>query len=400
MAKPKHILAINGGSSSLKAAIFDAASPPKRIASVKIERIGSSEAILTSDVEGNPPQRQSVAAPAHAAALDAAMNYFRTQFDAMSLSGVGHRVVHGGPKYAAPQNVTPELLEELRKLEPFDPEHLPAQISLIELLMQRLPDIPHIACFDTAFHHDLPEVSKRLPIPRRFDAFGVRRYGFHGLSYSYLMEELRRIDPEAADGNVILAHLGNGASLAAVQEGKCIDTSMAFTPAAGIPMGTRAGDLDPGLVDYLIRAAGITVEQFNHIVHLESGLLGISETNADMQRLLELESTDTRAAEAVAIFCYQLRKWIGAYAAALGGLETLIFSGGIGEHAPEIRRRVCDDLQFLGIDLDASRNRENAALISSGELPVKVRVIATDEERMIARQVQDAIGHGRPGGSA
>jgi acetate kinase len=391
MATQKKILAINGGSSSLKAAIFDSTNPPKRIASAKVERIGSSDSILTAEFAAKPALRQTIQAANHAAALDAAMNCFDSNLDSPKFSGVGHRIVHGGPKYAAPQSVTPVLLDEIRKLEPFDPEHLPAQVSLIELLQQRLPDIPHIACFDTAFHHDLPIVARRLAIPRRFDSVGVRRYGFHGLSYSYLMQELRRIDPSAAGGRVILAHLGNGASLAAVEDGNCIDTSMSFTPAAGIPMGTRSGDLDPGLVDYLVRVAGISVEQFNRIIHLESGLLGISEISADMQKLLDLEMTDTRAAEAVAIFCYQLRKWIGSYAAALGGVDTLIFSGGIGEHSAEIRRRACDDLQFIGIDLDASRNRENAAIISSGNLPVVVRVIPTDEERMIADLVIRAI---------
>jgi acetate kinase len=382
---PKHVLAINGGSSSLKAAVFELAAPPRRVASVKVERIGSAEAGLSASFEGQEPRHQKIQAPTNEAALQAVVNCFGKLMEPGSLAGAGHRLVHGGPKYFTPQSITAALLEDLRKLEPFDPEHLPAQVGFIEALMRLLPGIPQVACFDTAFHHDLPTTARRLPIPRRFDAIGVRRYGFHGLSFSYLMQELGRLDPQAARGRVVLAHLGNGASLAAVRDGRSFDTSMSFTPAAGIPMGTRSGDLDPGLIDYLARVGGVTLEDFNRIVHLESGLLGISETTSDMQKLLELELTDVRAAEAVEIFCYQVRKWIGAYAAALGGLDTLVFAGGIGERASEIRRRICGELRFLGIELDSKLNLENAGLISSGSLPVKVRVIFTDEGLMIAQ---------------
>ena len=386
----KYILAINAGSSSLKAAIYTSGPNPQRIASVRVERIGSPEALLTATFEGRPPQYQSLQAASHEAALDAVMKHFDTIADATSLSGVGHRIVHGGPKFTDSEVITQPMLDELRRLEPFDPEHLPAQIRIIEVLMQRLPNVRQVACFDTAFHRDLPPVARRLPIPRRFDSIGVRRYGFHGLSFSYLMDELRRIDAAAADGRVILAHLGNGASLAAVHNGRCIDTSMSFTPSSGLPMGTRSGDLDPGLVQYLVRNSGLTVEQFNHIVHSESGLLGISETTGDMQQLLELESTDVRAAEAVEIFCYQVRKWIGAYAAALGGIDTVIFTGGIGERAAEVRARICIGLGFLGIELDADLNRAHRLVVSSGRRSVVVRVIVTDEEQVIAGEVNNA----------
>ncbi len=381
------ILAINAGSSSLKVAVFAAVILPQRIVSVKVERIGSPEVFLTATFEGQPPHCQSMKDVSHENILDEVMKCLHAQFETTALIGVGHRIVHGGPRYAASQVVSMAMLDKLRKLETMDPEHLPEQVRIIEDLMQRLPDIPHVACFDTAFHHNLPTVARRLPVPRRFDAIGVRRYGFHGLSFAYLMDELGRIDPMGAKGRVVLLHLGNGASLAAVADGRCIDTSMSLTPSSGIPMSTRAGDLDPGLVDYLARAASLTVDQFNRIVHLESGLLGISETTADMQRLLELELTDFRAAEAVEIFCYHVRKWIGAYAAALGGIDTLVFSGGIGERAYEVRRRICNGLGFIGIELDTRRNSENATLISSGLKPVKVRVLATDEEQMIAREV-------------
>ena len=234
-----------------------------------------------------------------------------------------------------------------------------------------------------------------LPIPRRYAAEGVERYGFHGLSYAYLLEELRRLDPAAARGRVILAHLGNGASLAAVHRGKCVDTSMGFTPAAGLVMSTRSGDLDPGLLSFLARREQMTPAQFDRMVNHESGLLGLSGTSSDVRDLLAREGRDRRAAEAVALFCYQAKKWIGAYAAALGGLDTLVFSGGIGENAPVIRERICAGLGFLGLKLSRPRNARHAPLISTDAGRVAVRVIRTDEELMIARSVYRMLALGR-----
>ena len=305
-----------------------------------------------------------------------------------ALTAVGHRVVHGGPKYSEPQRITTEMIEELRQLSPFDPEHLPEEILLIEAFHHQFPDLPQVACFDTAFHHDLPRVAQLLPIPRRYEAKGVRRYGFHGLSYAFLMGELARLaGAEAAQGRVILAHLGNGASLAAVRDGKSVDTSMSFTPTAGVPMSTRSGDIDPGLVWYLARTEEMSAKQFNEMVNFQSGLLGVSETSSDMRDLLESETHDVRAAEAVTLFCYQVKKWIGAFAAALGGLDTLVFAGGIGENAPTVRARICDGLEFLGIELEEKRNAANEGVISNGGQRVAVRVIRTDEEFMIAKMV-------------
>ena len=304
------------------------------------------------------------------------------------MAAVGHRVVHGGPKYSKPQRITAEMVEELHRLSPFDPEHLPEEILLTEAFHRRFPELPQVACFDTAFHHDLPRVARLLPIPRRYEAQGVRRYGFHGLSYEFLMGELARLaGTKAAQGRVILAHLGNGASLAAVRDGKSVDTSMGFTPTAGIPMSTRSGDLDPGLAWYLSRTEKMTAKQFNEMVNFQSGLLGVSETSSDMRDLLDRETQDARAAEAVALFCYQARKWIGAFAAALGGLDTLVFAGGIGENAPAVRARICDGLGFLGIELDEKRNGANEGVISAAAGRVAVRVIRTDEELTIARTV-------------
>ena len=272
---------------------------------------------------------------------------------------------------------------------------MPEEILLTEAFHRRFPDLPQVACFDTAFHHDLPRVARLLPIPRRYEAQGVRRYGFHGLSYAFLMEELARCGDQAATkGRVILAHLGNGASLAAVRDGKSVDTSMSFTPTAGVPMSTRSGDLDPGLVWYLARTEKMNDKQFNEMVNFQSGLLGISETSSDMRDLLEHETLDVRAAEAVALFCYQVKKWIGAFAAALGGLDTLVFAGGIGENAAPVRDRICDGLGFLGIKLDEKRNAVNEGVISAAASRVAVRVIRTDEELMIAKTVCQVLGLG------
>jgi acetate kinase len=338
---------------------------------------------------------RAVAASDHAAAIVSLMTWLQGRIGHDTLIAVGHRVVHGGSKYWEPQRITPEMIGELRRLSPFDPEHLPEEILFIEAFHRRFPNLPQIACFDTAFHHDLPRVARLLAIPRRYEAQGVRRYGFHGLSYAYLMQELEHLaGAKAANARIILAHLGNGASMAAVLDGRSIDTSMAFTPAAGLVMGTRSGDVDPGLVAFLARSEQMTAPQFDRMVNHESGLLGISETSADMRDLLARETDDVRAAEAVALFCYQVKKWIGAFAAALGGVDTLVFAGGIGENAPPVRARICEGLGFLGIELSVSRNAVTAPVISTDASRVVVRVIRTDEELMIAKMVCRVLGFG------
>jgi propionate kinase len=390
------ILTINGGSSSTKFALFEAGDPLRRILEGEIERIGFPEAALR--VKGlNPADDFSrlVTAPDHTVAVGALMDWIEERSGRDALTAMGHRVVHGGPKYSKPQRITTEMVEELHRLSPFDPEHLPLEIELIEAFRQRYPTLLQVACFDTAFHRTMPRVASLLPIPRRYEAAGVRRYGFHGLSYEFLMEELALLgDPAATKGRVILAHLGNGASLAAVHDGKSIDTSMGFTPTAGLVMSSRSGDLDPGLVSYLARTEQMTATQFQEMVNHASGLLGVSETSSDMRDLLDREAQDVRAAEAVALFCYQVKKWIGAFAAALGGLDTLVFAGGIGENAPLIRERICDGLGFLGIELNQKRNTKNAPLISPDAGRVKVRVTRTDEELVIARSATRVLSLG------
>jgi acetate kinase len=308
-----------------------------------------------------------------------------------SISAVGHRIVHGLAR-REPARITSDVLAELRRATPYAPDHLPREIEMIEALRHRYPDLAQVACFDTAFHSGMPAVATLVPIPRRYYAKGVQRYGFHGLSYAYLLDELARIaGHEAANGRVILAHLGNGASLAAVKEGKSIDTSMGFTPAAGLVMSTRTGDLDPGVASFLARTEAMTATEFHRMVNHESGLLGVSELSSDMRDLLSREVEEARAADAVALFCYQAKKWMGAFAAALGGLDTLVFSAGIGERSATIRARVCDGLNFLGIELDDARNAAHAAVISTDASRVTVRVMRTDEEVMIARLVSRVL---------
>jgi acetate kinase len=389
------ILTINGGSSSIKFALYQVGEPLERGLYGKVDRIGLSGTNLTfTDPDGRPQTSLSLTAADHKSAADFLIDWLEKRTGFESVRAVGHRVVHG-MKHTAPELVTQELLDELHRIRPYDPEHLPREIEVIEAFHMRHPKLPQLACFDTAFHCDMPRVAKLLPIPRRYDAKGVQRYGFHGLSYAYLMEELARLgDPAATTGRVILAHLGNGASLAAVCDGKSIDTSMGFTPTAGLVRSTRSGDLDPGLAPYLAHTEQITTSQFYKMVNHESGLLGVSETSSDMRDLLDREAQDVRAAEAVALFCYQAKKWIGSFAAALGGLDTLVFAGGIGENAPLVRSRICEGLGFLGIELNEARNTENASLISTDGGRVAVRVIRTDEELMVARSLSRVLSLG------
>lgn len=396
-AKPTHasVLTINGGSSSIKFALYQTGEPLEQTFHGSVDRIGLPGMNLTfSDSTGKQKGRLILESSDTRSASDFLIDWLEEQIVFSLISGVGHRVVFG-MKHTEPERITQELLNELHRISPYDTDHLPAEIELIEALRQRYPKLPQVACFDTAFHRTMPRVARLLPIPRRFDALGIQRYGFHGLSYAYLIEELARVaGAKAAQGRVILAHLGNGASMAAVRDGKSIDTSMGFTPASGLPMSTRPGDLDPGLVWYWIQTENLTPKQFNNLINHESGLLGISETSSDMRDLIERQASDVRAAEAVELFCYYTRKWIGAFAAVLGGLDTLVFAGGIGENSPEVRAKVCDGLGFFGIELEEKRNAANEDVISAQASQVAVRVIRTNEEQMIAKMVCRVLGLG------
>ncbi|MDB6125136.1 MAG: acetate kinase [Pedosphaera sp.] len=382
------VLTINGGSSSIKFALYQLSETPKQILSGKIDRIGLDGTNLafkgaTKDQAGHC----RIEIPDHNSPIPFLIDWLEARDEFSSVKAIGHRVVHG-MKHTEQELVTPELLKELHRLEPYDPDHLPREIELIAAFRERHPELPQVACFDTAFHSTMPRVARILPIPRRYFERGIQRYGFHGISYAYLLEELARVaGAKSARGRVILAHLGNGASLAAVHDGKSMDTSMGFTPTAGLVMSSRSGDLDPGLVWYLAQSEQMNAEQFNQMVNHQSGLLGVSEISSDMRDLLAKETEDVRAADAIALFCYQIKKWIGAFAAVLGGVDTLVFAGGIGENVPLVRTRICEGLGFLGIELNETRNAENATLISTEAGRVAVRVIHTDEEVMIARSV-------------
>ncbi len=388
------ILVLNSGSSSLKFALYAGGETPRRRLEGKIDRIGMAGTTLSFTTPGDPaPKQATVTATDETGIARSLLDWLATQGDLLSTVGaVGHRVVHG-MSHTEPVRLTTALLAELRSLVPLDPDHLPMAIGLMEAFMQRLPGVPHVACFDTAFHAGLPQAARQLAIPRRYLDRGIRRYGFHGISYAYLMEALGRCEPRApARHRVVLAHLGSGASMAAVLDGRSIDTSMGFTPSGGLPMGTRSGNLDPGVAAYLARTEQLSATDFFAMASHESGLLGVSGTSADMRDLLEREATDGRAAEAIALFCYQAKKCVGAYAAALGGLDTLVFSGGIGEGAATVRSRICEGLGFLGISLDADRNAAHRDIVSDDAARAVVRVIRTDEERMIFELVVRALG--------
>ena len=388
-----NILTINAGSSSIKLALFSAKDKPEQFYEASIENIGQPKASLfTTGKKLEDNTSEEIEVLDHITATKILVDKLKTKTNIDEIIGIGHRIVHGGPDYYQPCLITSELVEELKKITFFNPIHLPLEIQLIESFKKLFPDTKQFACFDTAFHHDMPDVAKRLPIPRHYDDEGMRRYGFHGLSFAYIIERLNDLaGPDVANGRVVIAHMGNGVSLVAVKDGKSIDTTMGMTPASGVPMSTRSGDLDPGLPLFFSRHENLDANQFNDLVNFKSGLLGISETSSDMKKLLEIEDEDKRAKEAVDFFCYQVKKAIGSLSAAMGGLNTLVFTGGMGENAPKIRTRICDGLNYLGISLDEPHNINNDGVISTGSSQVSVRVIKTDESSTIAKNTWDLI---------
>lgn len=398
------VLALNGGSSSVKFALFGVGSPRAAEVRGEVERVGEEGATLrATGAGGDVIDEQRVEARSHGAAGERVLEWVEERLGGEGgvggsrLAGIGHRIVHGGRRWEDHQRLAPEMVDELKGARDLDPAHLPREIELIETCERRFPDVGQVLCFDTVFHIGLPRAATLFPIPRRYDEAGVRRYGFHGLSYEYLMRELARTaGREAAAGRVILAHLGSGASMAAVRGGRPVDTTMGFTPTAGLVMGTRCGDLDPGILVYLARREGMDGDALDDLVNRKSGLLGMSGTSADMRDLLGRRGEDVRAAEAVEVFCRQSRKWIGALAAVLGGVDTLVFSGGIGERSAEVRAEICAGLDFLGIRIDSARNASGEGVVSAdraGDGPgAVVRVIHTDEEAMIAEHTIGILG--------
>jgi len=329
----------------------------------------------------------------HGAAIKAMLTAAMEDQHLPAPDAVGHRLVHGGPKHTGPEMVTPELLTVLRDLVPLAPLHLPSEIRAIDAVTAHYPKLNQVACFDTAFHRTIPEVAQRLPLPRTFWHEGIRRYGFHGLSYEYIVTTLG----EAVRGRMIVAHLGNGASMAALQDGRPQDTTMGFSATGGLMMGTRSGDLDPGILLYLMYEKGYDASSLENLLDKHAGLVGVSGISPDMKTLLDQRDKEPHAAEAVELFCYTARKFIGALAAVLGGLDSLVFTGGIGERAGPVRWMICHGLDHLGIRLDPHQNDADAAVISSKDSPCLVRVISTNEDLMIARHTQRLLFPGSEG---
>lgn len=379
-------LTVNAGSSSLKVAVFDGESTDAPQLSVAVEGIGTYDAHLIPNGEYGQDSTQFIAAMDHTMAATTIIAWLKAQgVDTTDVRGVGHRIVHGGEKYNGPVVIDAEVNEYLRSLVPLAPNHTPVILDCLTVYQQHFSTVPHVACFDTAFFHGLPAVAQTIAVPVEIRDSGVRRYGFHGLSYEYILGNFAAHEGEAAaHGRVIIAHLGSGASLAAVKGGQPVDTTMGFTPASGIVMSTRTGDIDPGLIDYLLREKNMKPADISQLVYKQSGLLGISGTTADMYELLESRHDDALADLAVDLFCYTIKKTIGAYAAAMGGVDSLIFSAGIGERSATIRRQITDGLEFLGIIIDDERNERGDRLISAEHSRVGVHVIPTHEDTMIA----------------
>jgi acetate kinase len=384
---------MNRGSSTLKSALYEAGNREELLLSITFDESGSSGRHLRiQEPNGNALVNSLVDSERPNAAMETMFAWLGEHGFLSQIGAAGHRLVHGGSRYTQPQRITPQFLSDVEQLVPLDPDHMPAAIRGIKFIAEKFPELPQVACFDTAFHRSLPKVARMYALPRAFYDQGIVRYGFHGLSYEYIMRELQRLEGERSNGRVIIAHLGSGASLVAVRGGKSVDTSMGFTPLEGLVMSTRSGDVDPGALLYLLEQKKISAKELDTTLNKKSGLLGVSTKSGDMRVLLDEMQKDPRAEEAVNLFCYRVKKYIGAYAAVLGGLDLLVFAGGIGEHAPLVRERICDGLDFLGIRLDGPGNDANAALISAAQSRVKVRVINTNEDLMIVRHVRSVLG--------
>jgi acetate kinase len=372
------ILAVNSGSSSLKVTLFALDDRLSRRATAANGVIG----VDASGARANPRD--------FAEALDLVLQQVERQ-SPIELAAVGHRIVHGGETHTQPERITPALLADLRSLDAIDPTHMPQALSLIDAVERRYPAVTQIACFDTAFHHTMRPVARQYPLPRSTWTAGARRYGFHGLSCESILEQLHAIDPSAAAGRLLIAHLGNGASITAVRDGRSVDTSMGFSPTGGLMMGTRSGDLDPGVVIHLARTMGCTADALQRLVTQESGLRGVSGVSSDMREVLN-RTDSSEAREAVDLYCHTARKHLAALTAPLNGLDTLVFTAGIGQHAPAIRARICSGLEYLGIEIDPDANSASHAVISQPHSRVVVRVMQTDEDLVIAQHVRRLIG--------
>lgn len=376
------ILTLNAGSSSIKFSVYSAGEAPQELAVGQVEKLGSDSARLKLRWHG-ADQASSIGAADHSGGVAAILGALAPVLDGAAVVGIGHRIVHGGPKHDAPEVLTGAVLDELSELEPFAPLHQPHNLSAVRAAMTAFPDAVQVGCFDTAFHRGHPFVNDAFALPRRYYDKGVRRYGFHGLSYDYIVGELSRIDPAAAHGRTIVAHLGNGASMCAIRDGKSVESTMGFSALDGLPMGTRTGQIDPGVLLYLMDQEAMDAAALTKLLYTESGLKGLSGLSNDMRTLEEADTVEAR--QAIDYFTHRIQKELGGLAAVLGGLDTLVFTGGIGEHSVATRAAVCDGMGWMGVALDANANSASAPVISSG--PVTIRVIPTDEELVIARAV-------------
>lgn len=383
------ILTINSGSSSIKFSLYEKRPSLTLQASGRLDRIGLSGGVfLASSPEGLELAKEQASFDRHAAALKTLFGWLSER--SLSIDAVGHRVVHGGDRYTRPLLIDEGLMFALEKLIPFAAEHLPHEIEAIESVSASFPALPQVACFDTSFHRGMPKAAETFALPNYLKEEGIIRYGFHGLSYEFISEELKAVDPLKSSGKTIIAHLGNGASMCALKDGRSVDTTMGFTPLGGLVMSTRSGDLDPGIIIYLLKNKGMGADEINRMLNKKSGLLGVSGISPDMSDLLRRKD-EAGAREAIEIFCYQARKFTGALSAALGGLDTLVFTAGIGENSPEVRERICAGLEFLGVKIDKEKNYANHPVISEDRAAVTVRVMKTNEELMIARQVEEVL---------
>ena len=393
------ILILNAGSSSLKFSVFRDGEPPELLLRGQLEALQTEPRFTARDASEQVVDEHAWPAGStlsHQEAIEFLLDWGqRRQSGELRLAAAGHRVVHGGTRFLQPVRVDERVLAELETLVPLAPLHQPHNLAAIRAVTKHAPMLPQVACFDTSFHHTQPAVAQRFALPRKLSAEGIQRYGFHGLSYEYIASRLRQVDPQAAAGRTVVAHLGNGASLCALQNGISVATTMGFTPLDGLPMGTRCGAIDPGVLLYLMNQHGLDASALEHLLTYESGLLGVSGISSDMRTLLERESTDPRAAEAIELFVYRISRELGSLAAALGGLDALVFTGGIGEHAPTIRARVCQSAGWLGVECDVASNNRGGPRISYANSRVSAWIIPTNEELMIAEHTRQVLRHNK-----
>jgi len=393
-----HVVTLNAGSSSIKFGLFaNEADVPRLVASGQIDGIGADMWFKAQDRKSTVSTKRDLAdsprGDGHRVAIDIILDWIAKSYPDALVAAIGHRVVHGGPDFAGPALVTPEVVAALERLSPLAPLHQPHNLAGIAAATAAFPGVPQVACFDTAFHHGHSFVYDTFALPRRYYDNGVRRYGFHGLSYDYIARRMREIAPLEAAGRMVVAHLGNGASMCAIANGRSVASTMGLSALDGLPMGTRCGQIDPGVLLYLLQHDGLSADALSELLYQDSGLLGLSGASQDMRELEQ--SSDPRCAEAIDYFVHRIRHELGGFAVTLSGIDAIVFSGGIGEHSARVRAAVLDGLEWLGISLDAGANAGHNQVVSTASSRVRVYVVPTDEEAMIADQTIDTVGLAR-----